>query len=872
MRSVSLFALTSLLAAAPLAAQPVASARRQATASRLPSDSSVRLDGRLDELVWQTAVPISGFVQKEPNEGAPPSSTMEVYFLFDNNALFVGARMSSQTASGIQAPLSRRDQADQAEYILLSLDTYLDRRTAYCFGVTASGVRIDHYHPSDSETEFDSGFDPVWEAQTHVEEAGWSAEMWIPFSQLRFNKSPQQIFGLNIQRRTPTLNEDDYWIAVPRTEQAWASRFGDLAGIDVTSPKRIELLPYVSARSTLTGRPDRDNPFDNGVNLKRSIGLDMKMGVGSNLTLDATVNPDFGQVEADPAEVNLSNFETFFTERRPFFIEGSRLLAGGVNNYFYSRRIGAVPVAPPTADYIDSPQTATILGAAKLTGRLPSGLSVGALAAVTDPERARTFSRTTGIFGTASVAPRSEWGVTRLQQEFGASGSTAGFMFAGVHRNLSGTDPLAALLTRNAFSVSADSVLRLKGGEYQIALDAGITHVDGDPAALLRVQRASPRYLQRPDATYLRFDPSRTSLNGGRTNANIERRNGRHWLWSVAMKVESPELEHNDTGRLGNGDGISPADPSVTFRETRPGRLLRSYQLTLGTNNEWTFGGTHTTSRVSSTFQATLANFWSVTSSATLNRRGLDWQLTRGGPLMQTPHGWTWTTTLRNRSSAQTAWSGTFEEASDELGGTTHHLEGQISVRPQPNWQLSLAPVYERAINPRQYVTTLDGGRQETYGSRYVFAFTDRTTLSAQLRLTYTFKPDLTLEAYAEPFAASGRFYDFGELLAPRSRFLLEYGTTGTTVQEAEDGSRVIQDGASSFTIGNRDFNVRSFRSNVVLRWEWRPASTLFVVWQQNRTNSIATGGHVGPSDLFGSLSARGENVLAIKTTFWLSR
>ncbi len=579
-------------------------------------------------------------------------------------------------------------------------------------------------------------------------------------------------------------------------------------------------------------------------------------------------------MEADPAEVNLSNFETFFEERRPFFTAGSELFAGGqgINNYFYSRRIGTVPIGPPSSDYVDHPRDATILGAAKLTGRLASGTSIGILGAVTDEEHARTFDGTQGAFGSVVVAPRSTWGVTRIMQEFGRSQSTAGLLFSGVHRDLDAGSPLAALLTRNAYSISGDALLRLKGGEYEIAMDAGMTHVDGDPAAILRVQRASPRYFQRPDNTYVKFDPNRTSLDGGRADLSVERRNGRHWLWSTALRIESPELEHNDQGRLGNGDGIQLRNTGITYRETRPGRIFRGYSVSANSNNEWTFGGTRTTSNVNTEFESTWSNFWRTNISASLNFRGYDWQLTRGGPLMERPRGWTLQGSQQNRSGAQTSWELGIQYNSDEFGGATRQIDGEISFRPRPSLQLSLNPIYEAEVNPRQYVTTRSGGGPDTYGGRYIFSFIDRTTLSTQIRVSYTFKPDLNLDVYAEPFAASGRYYDFGELLAARSRFLRVYGTDGTTIETSDDGSRTVVDGTDTFTIANRDFNAQSFRSNVVLRWEWRPGSTLYVVWQQDRSESVPVGGHVSLGDMFGSIRAPGTNFFAVKASLWLAR
>ena len=321
----SLFTL--VLSAATLIGQEAGQlTRKQAVAVRVASDA-IRLDGRLDEEAWGFSPALTDFIQKEPVEGAAPTDRMEVRFVYDNDALLVGARMYSQSGGTIQAPLGRRDDGQQSEHLLVSLDTYLDRRTAYTFGVTASGVRLDHYHPSDNENEIDREFDPVWEARTRVDEDEWTAEMWIPFSQLRFNDLVSQVWGLNLKRWIPSRNEEVFWVPVPRTVQGWSSRFGELRGIEGIRPtRRIELLPYFGGISTITGDPDPANPFDDGRNLSNRVGADLKMGLGPNLTVEATVNPDFGQVEADPAEVNLSAFETFFSERRPFFLEGSQLL------------------------------------------------------------------------------------------------------------------------------------------------------------------------------------------------------------------------------------------------------------------------------------------------------------------------------------------------------------------------------------------------------------------------------------------------------------------------------------------------------------------------------------------------------------------
>nr|MBA2515099.1 carbohydrate binding family 9 domain-containing protein [Solirubrobacterales bacterium] len=406
------------VAVSGVAGATATAAPKIAVATRIKG-GSVNLNGKLDDPVWASAQPLSDFVQKEPVENAAPTNRLEVRFLYDDDALYVGTRVINTSPRQVQAPVTRRDNISQAEHIWISLDSYRDRRTAYSFGVTASGVRGDWYHPSDNETNIDASFDPVWEAASDLNSSGWTSEMRIPFSQLRFNAADVQNWGLNIDHWTPNRNEDVFWVPVPRKETGWSSRMGSLVGIQGIKPaRRLELMPYVSSDATLTGDRDRDDPFDDGRNLGARVGGDLKMGLGPSLTLQATVNPDFGQVEADPAEVNLSAFETFFPEKRPFFIEGSQLLRGA-GSYFYSRRFGARPRGFARGAYVDYPNAATILGATKVTGRLASGASIGALAAVTAREHARTFNADSGSFASTIVAPLSGYGVGRLQKEFG---------------------------------------------------------------------------------------------------------------------------------------------------------------------------------------------------------------------------------------------------------------------------------------------------------------------------------------------------------------------------------------------------------------------------------------------------------------------
>jgi Domain of unknown function (DUF5916) len=890
------------LSAAALARAAAASAQtpppgKEATAVRVPS-GSIHVDGRLDEQAWSEATPISDFVQKEPAEGVPPSERTEIRFLYDDGGLYVGARMSSRDGrDGIQAPLQRRDnpyspsqgsprpgfssrpnvagRPELADYILISLDTFLDRRTAYSFGVTASGVRIDHQHLTDSESDIDDRYDPVWQAETSIDDEGWTAEMWIPFEQLRFNEGGDMTWGLQVQRWIPLKNEDDYWILIPRTVDAWSSRFGLLHGIgSIEQGRRLEMLPYVSVGSTLTANRDVRNPFVGAVNMQENVGGDLKMGLGSNLTLDATFFPDFGQVEVDPAVINLTDTETFYPERRPFFTEGSSLFESFETNYYYSRRIGGPPLASASGDFVDIPKETTILGAAKLTGRLPSGTSLGILGAVTDRESARVFDfdSATAVTGTTTdvpVTPRTEWSMVRVQQEVGRAGSTLALMMSGVHREMGTSDPLASLLSRNAWMAGGDALWRIAGGAYEVTLSGGFTGIDGTQAAMVRAQRNSVHYFQRPDADYVRVDSSRTSLSGGKLTLTARRVNGRHWLWNVFMDMESPEVEFNDIGRIGTADGLQTRQ-SLTYRETTPGQYLRSYSFALNHTSEWNFGGDRENTQLSASTNVTLNNFWGARASVNYSPRTQNERLTRGGPSMASPEDWSVSLSLQSNSSAETRWSVGASYGRDEVGGWRRSANASISLIPAPRWQISLSPSYQRQVDSRQYVTTLGGGSAATYGGRYVFAFTDRTTLALETRLNFTLKPDLNLEIYAQPFAASARYFDWGELAQARGLDLRTYGTDGTTIAPQADGRLDVTDGADAFTIANKDFNLRSFRSTAVVSWEWRPGSTLFIVWQQSRARQLDLGTQSNAGDLFGSVTTPGDNFFAIKVSYWL--
>jgi len=847
-----------------------------ARAARL-TGAPPHIDGVLDDVAWGQAPMIADFVQKVPVEGASPSVPTEVRILYDDHGLYVGARLKRPDPNAIRTSITRRDGDSDAEVFTISLDPYLDRRTAYSFSISSGGVRGDAYHSQDSE---DSGreaqYDPVWDARARVDAEGWTAEMHIPFSQLRFNAAAEQTWGLELTRAIPDKNERLQWILIPVSAAGFSSHFGRLEGIaGIPRARRLELMPYVAGDVRYRANVDPKDPFDDRVGGR--AGGDLKYGLGPNLTLDATINPDFGQVEADPAVVNLTAFETVFEERRPFFIEGDELLTGrgqsfiGRPSWFYSRRIGASPRGSASGDYVDSPANTTILAATKVTGRLASGLSIGALAALTPREYAHTFDTTDAVRDRVAVEPPSSYGVLRLQQEFGTRQSNVGASLTHVHRWLDDRGGLEQLLPSTALTGGVDWRLRYMEGMYEITGWLGGSRVDGDAAAIALLQRGSAHYFQRPDQDHISFDPTRTSLSGGTASIRFDKNAGRFTLAGAQISFRSPEFEINDAGQMRSGDDID-YNADLQLRDTKPNKYVRYYQFGTSVQGGLNYGGIQQYLRFNENFQFTFHSFWRLTGGVQVQRRSLSDDLTRGGPLMGTPKAYVLTTQVTSRPNVARTWTARTQYFNDEFGGWRWDLSAGVAIRPASRWQASVDPTYSHSVDSRQYVGTRADGSAETYGGRYIFGYIERSTLSARFRLNFALTPSFTIEGYAEPFAASGRYFDLGELPAPRSRALRIYGAsgTGTTIEKDENGVSTVTDGATTFTIPPLDFNRLSFRSNLVLRWEWLPGSTAFLVWQQNRQAQTPNGELIGPGDVWNSTKVPGDNIFVVKISYWL--
>lgn len=507
------------------------------------------------------------------------------------------------------------------------------------------------------------------------------------------------------------------------------------------------------------------------------------------------------------------------------------------------------------------PGATTILGATKLTGRFPSGLSVGALTALTsreysDPDR-------------TLVEPLTGYGVMRVQKEFGPYASTAGVMLTGVTRDFSHESGLEDILDKRAITGGGDCVVRFDNRDYTLNAYLGFSHLTGSPASLLRIQQAPAHYFQRPDAGHVRIDSSRSSLAGYTGSIQVQKVGGEHWLWSVGLTTESPGFDLNDAGYLQSADDID-SYALLQYRETKPGSILHQYSLYLGSGISWNYDKVHKGIDMSFRSELTWRNFWRSTLEIDHAMPGLSDDLTRGGPLMGTAaNTWIWLSTSSNFADSF-RWTVRTAATKDASGGWGYEGSLSLGYRPAGSLELSIEPRYERHKDVRQFISTLPGGGPATFGKRYVFGTIDRSTLSLQLRCNYAFTPDLSLEVYAEPFAANGHFFDFGELAAARSRDLRIYGTNGSSIISESDGKYRVDDNGTSFAFSASDFLVHSLRSNLVLRWEWIRGSALYLVWQQDRASFLPSRNLVSPRDVLDAFSAPGTHFVALKVSYWL--
>ena len=865
----------------------VARSVRTVGASRLAGE--IRIDGRLNESGWVQADSAGGFVQSWPNAGSPATERTVVRVLYDDRVLYVAIRAYDQHPDSIAAQLARRDATGiYSDWLHLIIDSYHDRRTAFRFSVNPRGVKKDVYTFNDGQE--DLSWDAVWEVATTVDSLGWTAEYRIPFSQLRFGGAQgERIWGFQVQRDIARRDERDTWSPWTRQDPGFVSRFGDLAGlVGVTAPTRLEVMPYASTR--LTRAPSQEaNPLFHRNDGAASLGADLKAGLPKGLTLSATVNPDFGQVEADPAVVNLTAFETFFEERRPFFVEDADVFRFGqtrsFNNfnfyqYFYSRRIGRTPqrtLFGPDYPYVDAPDQTNIAVAAKASGKTPSGWSVGLLDAVTTRQNAR-FIDPSGARRTAEVEPLSNYFVGRLRKDLRDGQSVVGGMLTATRRHLSDT-ALAGILRHDAEFGGLDFQHAWAKRAWVTSGFIAGSRIAGTSRVIQAAQGSSARYYQRPDADYLGVDTGKTSLTGAMGELALAKVGGGRWIGSVSFRQTSPGFELNDVGFLSRADARA-LSTFIRYGVDEPTKLTRNYGLYAFTNHAWNYGADQLFDGYAVGGNSQLANFWNVGTSVRYTRRALSDRLTRSGPLAGVPAAWQASLNGSSDSRRPLTVSGQVQYGTDDLGGSSFSSGISFDLRPASFVRVSIGPGIEVRDNAQQYVRTVsDALATATFGRRYVFADLHQTTVAIDTRVDWTFTPALTLQLYAQPFVSAGAYARFKELLAPRTTRYGVYGQDAGTIDRTEqDGIGVFSvdpDGTGSapaFRFSDPDFNFRSLRGNAVLRWEYRPGSTIFAVWQQLRSDSRSFGNFDFGRDARAIFDAPATNVFLVKASYWIGR
>jgi hypothetical protein len=843
-----------------------------------------RVDGRLDDPAWQGATVISGFRQSEPNDGADPTERTEVRVVYDRDALYVGARLYDSEPDAITRRLARRDAEVPSDQFWVAIDSYHDRRTAFQFGVNPAGVRVDEISANDDQ-DGDRSWDPVWKVATSVDSAGWVAELRIPFSQLRFASGDVQTWGINFFRLVFRKSEWSVWSWAPNTEQGFASLFGRLDGLrNVPAPRNLEALPYAVAQTDFAQGADPNDPFNDGSVQRWSAGMDLKYGLSSELTLNATVNPDFGQVEVDPAVVNLTAFETFYEERRPFFVEGANMLQFGAGSggfvfgapqLFYSRRIGRAPSRPAVQPdgYVRNPTATSILGAAKLSGQT-GGWSIGLMDALTAPEYARV-QLADGTRESRLVEPRANYGVVSLRREFRGGRTGIGAMATGVQRALS--DSTFSFLRSSAYSGGMDFYHRFAGNQWVLNGSVSTTRIAGDPDAMVAAQRSSARYYQRPDQSYVSVDSTATNLTGYATSFQVGKVSG-NWIYGTDFYAYSPGFEVNDAGYQAQADEIFHG-VRVTRRWLDPGRTFRNFSITTTWAQTWNFGGTNDGRVAYGRVGGQLLNYWSFSVEGSYNFKTLSDNLTRGGPLMERPSVWSSTLTVSSdgRKPVSAAVAGQY--AHNAYGGWGAVGAASITLRPTNAIQITFSPSYRQTHAMSQYVTQRrDTLATATYGGRYLFSELVQHTIDATMRIDAAVTPDLSIQWYVQPFASAGDYLGFKELAAPKTFQFLHYGTDGASTL-AFDGDQNLYvadpdgpDGAAEpIVFRNPDFRVRSLRSNLVVRWEYIPGSTLFFVWNHGRFAFESNPTFHLFDQLADTFADPMTNTFVVKVNYWLS-
>jgi len=843
-------------------------------------DLNLTINGKLDEVEWQNANWEDHFIGHEPVVGEEPSKQTEFAILYDANNIYVAIRAFDNPDS-ISMRMTRRDEIE-GDLVGIALDSYFDKRTHFMFIVSAAGVRSDNISSNDGENE-DYTWDAIWTAKTDITKNGWTTEMKIPLTQLRFKEGEEQVWGLQVLRYIFRKDELSSWQLMDKETSGFTSKFGTLIGIKNIKPQNsLNVTPYVVAR-TERFEKDPEDPFrSSGKENNIDAGLDAKIGLTNNITMDLTVNPDFGQVEADPSQVNLSTYETFFQEKRPFFIEGKNILSYSLsfgdgnlaaNNLFYSRRIGRRPHYGPDLEdneYIDQPDFTRIIGAAKVSGKTPDGWSIGVLESVTSKEHAKID----GINGKRSqtVEPLTNYFVSRVQKDFNDGNTYIGGILTAVNRSIN--EEHLEFLHKSAYTGGVDFVHKWNNKKWLIDGGFYFSRVAGTEEAILNTQTMYSRTYQRPDADYVTLDSTRTSLSGYGGKFTFGKVGGRFMIAGI-FNWKSPGLEINDVGYTPQVDEIMQII-WMGYRWYEPFSIFRNASVNL---NQWTvydFGGNLLNVGGNVNGHAQFSNFWNAFANVNFDGETLSHSVLRGGPSMKLPGSYGFYAGMFSNPQKKFTYGidGGMNKSIEDAYSRNKSFEIELGFRPFDALQIELSPGYSVSKSKLQYVTQEDFKND----TRYILSSIDRKTFAMSMRLNYSITPDLTIQFWGQPFVASGKYSDFKYVTDSRANEIenryrlyndqqISYNT-GSEMYLIDDNL----DGTTDYSFDQPDFNVKEFLSNLVLRWEYRPGSMIYLVWSQNRSGFENIGKFDLSHDIQHLFDQKPKDVFLVKFSYRIGR
>ncbi len=776
------------------------------------------IDGNLDDAIWKSSKIeiVHEFTQHDPNEGEPPTELTKVAVAYDDAALYVAFWCYDDEPDEIQKQLVRRDRYSEADKVTLRLDPFHDHQTGVAFEVNAAGVQRDCRYFNENNS--DMSWDAVWESEARIHPWGWAVEMRIPYHCLRFSEKDEHTWGVDFQRIVNRRAETDRWACVPQSEGGFVSNFGHLTGLTGIVPAgHTELLPYAVSRAETEpktlGNPD-------GKDFVGNAGFDLKYALSSDLVLDATINPDFGQVELDQPVLNLSTYETQFEERRPFFLEGNDLFSTNFQ-LFYSRRVGRSPsfgISDPEAlYYTDRPDATTILGAGKLTGKLSSSTHIALLSAVTQKEKAEYAAETNAVMD--SLWDGESWATTITSADTisreGVVEPTANYTVLRLKQDVLHNSSIGGILTVASQETVHPAVTG--GVDWRLSTNDNGWRTDGQ-------------------VVFSRIDPDHTGYG---VDLTFEKSNGEHIRGAVGGTIKDPYLDINRLGYTSRVDSRSTW-AWLQYRTSDDWWIIRNSWNNFNFNSNWNFDGVNYSLGGNFNTQIEFTNNWSLGGGVTMQAEKYSDRETRGNGLWEWPvhptFSWWFSLNTDNRKKVSFCWN---PGAGSDRGGSWWANYLGADFRPRSNMEFSLGVNYSSYSNATRWVNNV--------ADSSVFADLDRDAISLFASAGIVLNRNLSVQLSAQGLITGLDYEDY------------RYYQGGLNYSDPMDGY-------------NYDYNYSAINSTLLIRWEYTAGSTLYLVWTRARPEVDGTVNDVDFSRDFKRLfSGDSENLFLIKASYWMN-